>query len=103
MQLKYFGILIILLPCIPGTEDPYFKILRKHPNEVSCTKIRKHNEHLLERRSIALSQQSILDIVTLANSTDIQTKLQGVQRARRLLSSNQEPPIDSLITVDILI
>lgn len=44
----------------------------------------------------------LLSLVQSAQSTDPTIKLQAVQRARKMLSSDRNPPIDSLIDSGIL-
>lgn len=50
----------------------------------------------------ALGRANLEDIVASAVSQDIETQLQAVQAARKLLSSDRNPPIDDLIQSGIL-
>lgn len=49
-----------------------------------------------------LAKTNLLDLVHKAASADLAEKLQAVQSARKLLSSDRNPPIDPLIESGIL-
>ncbi|CAD5113035.1 DgyrCDS2235 [Dimorphilus gyrociliatus] len=76
----------------------------------------KRDEHILKKRNVPINEkestdsedsergvhQSLEQIVENAKSTNVETKLQAVQAARKLLSSDRNPPIDDLIRSGIL-
>lgn len=49
-----------------------------------------------------LSKMNLDELVAKANSSDPAVQLQAVQSARKLLSSDRNPPIDPLIESGIL-
>lgn len=49
-----------------------------------------------------LASTDLLSLVQSAQSTDPMVKLAAVQKARKMLSSDRNPPIDSLIESGIL-
>ncbi|CAG5127716.1 unnamed protein product [Candidula unifasciata] len=74
----------------------------------------KRDEHMLKRRNVPTqdstdsednekpSTQSLETIVANANSPEPEVQLSAVQAARKLLSSDRNPPIDDLIASGIL-
>lgn len=75
--------------------------------------LKKRNLQLTENQSTAnsnaeteddirLKQMSIVEIVKNAQSTDPQIQLNSIQSARKLLSSDKNPPIDQIIAAGML-
>ncbi|XP_066597574.1 importin subunit alpha-3 [Prorops nasuta] len=90
--------------------------MRRRRNEVTV-ELRKHkrDETLQKRRNVPipdstdeedmdknLSKAYLEDLVLKATSSDPTIQLQAVQQARKLLSSDRNPPIDPLIESNIL-
>ncbi|XP_078613988.1 importin subunit alpha-3-like [Branchiostoma floridae x Branchiostoma japonicum] len=90
--------------------------MRRQRNEVTVElRKNKREEHLLKRRNVPridsseseegdkpLTNQTLAEIVQNATSTDVSVQLTAVQAARKLLSSDRNPPIDDLINSGIL-
>ncbi|XP_074658026.1 importin subunit alpha-4-like [Tubulanus polymorphus] len=89
--------------------------MRRRRNEVSVElRKSKREEHLLKRRNVPTIDstdsednekpvnQSLESIVENAASADKEKQLNAVQAARKLLSSERNPPIDNLIGSGIL-
>ncbi|UYV77513.1 KPNA4 [Cordylochernes scorpioides] len=89
--------------------------MRRRRNEVTVElRKNKREESLLKRRNVPITnpeeeeadktvnQCNLETIVQKARSTDPAEQLAGVQAARKLLSSDQNPPIDNLINSGIL-
>ncbi|KAK2714351.1 importin subunit alpha-4-like isoform X2 [Artemia franciscana] len=83
---------------------------RRNEETVELRKAKKE-EILLKKRNIpiaetadeeGLSFETLQQVVISASSGDPETQLQAVQRARKLLSSDKNPPIDALIQSGIL-
>lgn len=69
----------------------------------------KREDLLLKRRNINVpNEKSTFDpevlkrIITMAQSEDPKVKMEAVQQARKMLSADRNPPIDNLISGDIL-
>lgn len=60
------------------------------------------NEEASASVSAAMSADAFADLVSNAQSTDSEIKLAAIQQARKLLSSDRNPPIDDLIMTGIL-
>ncbi|XP_060563367.1 importin subunit alpha-4-like isoform X1 [Ruditapes philippinarum] len=90
--------------------------MRRRRTEVTVElRKNKREEHMLKRRNVPLtadstdsddserpSTQSLQDIVQNAYSSEPAVQLNAVQAARKLLSSDRNPPIDDLIASGIL-
>ncbi|XP_035223896.1 importin subunit alpha-3-like isoform X2 [Stegodyphus dumicola] len=90
--------------------------MRRRRNEVTFElRKNKRDESLLKRRNVpqaeatdeddvdrSMSHTSLELIVTNANSSEPEVQLSAVQGARKLLSSDRNPPIDDLINSGIL-
>ncbi|KAL4219948.1 Importin subunit alpha-3 [Mactra antiquata] len=90
--------------------------MRRRRTEVTVElRKNKREEHVLKRRNVPLaadstdsdeferpSCQSLQDIVQNAYSSEPAVQLSAVQAARKLLSSDRNPPIDDLIASGIL-
>ncbi|CAH1245192.1 KPNA4 [Branchiostoma lanceolatum] len=90
--------------------------MRRQRNEVTVElRKNKREEHLLKRRNVPridsseseegdkpVTNQTLAEIVQNATSTDVSVQLTAVQAARKLLSSDRNPPIDDLINSGIL-
>uniref|UniRef100_H2YIH5 Importin subunit alpha n=1 Tax=Ciona savignyi TaxID=51511 RepID=H2YIH5_CIOSA len=91
--------------------------MRRQRNDMSVElRKQKRDDHLLKRRNVPIVEESLdesdseikqptlkLDeIVMNAKSTDEAVQLNAVQQARKLLSSDRNPPIDDLIRSGIL-
>ncbi|XP_002125503.2 importin subunit alpha-4 [Ciona intestinalis] len=91
--------------------------MRRQRNDMSVElRKQKRGDHLLKRRNVPIVEDSLdesdsetkptslkLDeIVENAKSTDEAVQLNAVQQARKLLSSDRNPPIDDLIRSGIL-
>lgn len=91
------------------------EVLRKQRTEISVElRKNKREEHLLKRRNVPNLEStdsednekpvslSLATIVENASSTQPDVQLNAVQAARKLLSSDRNPPIDDLIASGIL-
>ncbi|KAI8498962.1 PREDICTED: importin subunit alpha-3-like isoform X2 [Branchiostoma belcheri] len=90
--------------------------MRRQRNEVTVElRKNKREEHLLKRRNVPridsseseegdkpVTNQTLAEIVQNATSSDVSVQLTAVQAARKLLSSDRNPPIDDLINSGIL-
>lgn len=90
--------------------------MRRRRNEVTVElRKNKRDESLLKRRNVpqtdetdedeldhGINHTSLEVIVQNASSSEPKTQLSGVQAARKLLSSDRNPPIDDLINSGIL-
>ncbi|KOC64549.1 Importin subunit alpha-4 [Habropoda laboriosa] len=85
--------------------------MRRRRNEVTVElRKNKRDETLQKRRNLTdeddvdkhLSKINLKELVKKADSSDPEVQLQAVQSARRLLSSDRNPPIDLLIDSKIL-
>jgi hypothetical protein len=94
--------------------------LRRRRNEVNVElRKNKRDEHVLKRRNVPFDQAlfgsgatdpegdrgaftNMQDIIVGANSHDAVQKLSAIQAARKLLSSDKNPPIDNLIRSGIM-
>src|ERR1700761_8751788 len=89
--------------------------MRRRRNEMNVElRKNKRDETLLKRRNVPLDSESFADtenvteykslqsIVISASSDNIEEQLNAVKAARKLLSSDKNPPIDELIRSGIL-
>lgn len=87
--------------------------MRRRRNEVTVElRKNKREESLQKRRNVPIGDSTdeeemvhstdLLSLVQNAQSPDPTIKLQAVQRARKMLSSDRNPPIDSLMESGIL-
>lgn len=93
----------------------YFQAMRRRRNEVTVElRKNKREETLQKRRNVPLidsgeddadkhlTEKKLEELVRNANSADPKIKFEAVQSARKLLSSDRNPPIDALIGSGIL-
>lgn len=91
----------------------FFQEMRRRRNEVTVElRKNKREETLLKRRNVPVDSTDEEDLLsninlkklveTAGNPTDPEKQLQAVQAARKLLSSDRNPPINDLINSNIL-